>query len=703
MTKPVRTKPVANKDYAYLLKDLERAESRNREKLNPDQKLSLCMIVKDEEGYLEDALASVEGVVDEIIIVDTGSTDKTVEIARKFGARVYFRAWDDDFAAARNESLKHATGQWVLIMDADERIPEGLAQNLRALLIPTEQPISYLTYIKNYMRESDESSILGHYVVRLFRKTPETRFFGAIHEQLYPNWGHVTIPEDSFHLLHLGYGDLKKKEGKIKNRNTPLIQKALEQAKGNNQSLYSFYAYYMGSGMSDPKEMMHWMKESIETCPDPVNTPHVQVAYLELLKAYYYARDYAGGIAAAKEGLSKVPSLNRYPDFLESFGVLLTANKQFEEALVQFSEVLSLVQSKTNEDQLFFTMQSSRIGSWGTLFNMMLAANAIPDRERAEAFAKQALEAYPDQDKSPLVDRIDGVLGASHITEELFENLEKDAKLESYQAKILSNHYLKQEKPFEAIMLQSQQHDLDHVIRNGSLLAEQYIDHQRLDLARKTFEGLLSLDENNLDAQLGLYFLECHEHEKQPDPQKIDAFFEKSKAVGDYAAVGRTSLRLGLIDHAQKSFEKLADFPSHYYESQLQLALIEQERGAVEAAMLRLKDLLTFDPERVDSYVQLGNILVMYGQFEQAQELFQQAIILEQGNWYYYYGLALALAGQEHFQKAENSLAMSARLSPNQGNVINLYYLIQDAKKDQEASAEANSDVMIAEDTEASV
>lgn len=678
---------MTNKDYAYLLKDLERAESRNREKLNPDQKLSLCMIVKDEEQYLEAALASVQGVVDEIVIVDTGSTDKTVEIARKFGARVYFKAWDNDFAAARNESLKHATGQWVLIMDADERIPEEIAQNLRALLIPTEQPISYLTYIKNYMRESDESSILGHYVTRVFRKTPETRFFGAIHEQLYPNWGHVTIPEDSFHLIHLGYGDLKKKEGKINERNNPLIEKALEQAKGNNQSLYSFYAYYMGSGMRDPKEMKHWMTESIETCPDPVNTPHVQVAYLELLKAYYYSRDFAGGIAAAEEGLAKIPALKKYPDFLENFGILLTANRQFEEALAKYSEVLALVKAKDNEEQMFFTLQTSRIGSWGTLFNMMLAASAIPDRERAEDYAKQTLASYPDPDKSPIIDRIDHILGASSITEDFFENLAEESKSESYQAKILSNHYLKQEKPFEAIVLQSQLHDLEHVIRNASLLAQQYIEHQRLDLARKTFEGLLSLAEHSLDARLGLYYINCQEEESQPDLQTIDAFFDEAETADDYATLGRFCLLLGLMDKAQQSFEKLAGFESFFYESQLQLALIEQERGAVDAALLRLRDLLAQEPERVDAYVQLANILVMYGQFEQAEQLFHQAIGLEQGNWYYYYGLALALAGQELFEKAEHALALSARLSPNQGNVISLYYLIQDAKKTQEAEA----------------
>src|SRR6185369_15137649 len=82
-------------------------------------------IVKDETARLAACLESVSGTVDEIVIVDTGSTDDTVELARARGARVVSWAWRDDFAAARNESLRHARGDWVLVLDADERLALG--------------------------------------------------------------------------------------------------------------------------------------------------------------------------------------------------------------------------------------------------------------------------------------------------------------------------------------------------------------------------------------------------------------------------------------------------------------------------------------------------------------------------------------------------------------------------------------------------
>jgi len=112
--------------------------------------VSLCMIVKNEEAYLADCLASAKPFVDEMVIVDTGSTDRTVEIAQRFGANVFHFPWCDDFAAARNESLRHASGDWILEVDADERVPPELAQEIRAA-IETAAPGHFLLPFDNYI------------------------------------------------------------------------------------------------------------------------------------------------------------------------------------------------------------------------------------------------------------------------------------------------------------------------------------------------------------------------------------------------------------------------------------------------------------------------------------------------------------------------------------------------------------------------
>ena len=107
--------------------------------------------------------------------------------------------------------------------------------------------------------------------------------------------------------------------------------------------------------------------------------------------------------------------------------------------------MLALAENKDDDSQVFFTVQSSRIGSWGTWFNMLLAANGLKDQEQAEQYAQKALETYPDKDKSPIIDRIDRVMGESSISESFFEEMAEDVKQDADHAKMLSNHYLKQE------------------------------------------------------------------------------------------------------------------------------------------------------------------------------------------------------------------------------------------------------------------
>jgi Flp pilus assembly protein TadD len=117
-------------------------------------RLSLCMIVKDEELLLEQALESVRQVVDEIVVVDTGSTDRSREIATRRGARVLEHAWDGTFAAARNAYLREARGEWVLVLDGDERMAARDAAKLRRL-IENDDKAGYRFLVHNYTRTLD--------------------------------------------------------------------------------------------------------------------------------------------------------------------------------------------------------------------------------------------------------------------------------------------------------------------------------------------------------------------------------------------------------------------------------------------------------------------------------------------------------------------------------------------------------------------
>lgn len=170
--------------------------------------LSLCMLVKDEEATLPRCLSSVQAVVDEMIVLDTGSTDHTREVAAGLGARVYSFEWCNDFAIARNEALNYAHGNWILVLDADEVLVPAIIPSLQQLLQKEE------ILLVNLLRQEVGATQSPYSLVsRLFRNHPQIRFSRPYHAliddsverllQQEPGWHIVSLPEVA--ILHEGY------------------------------------------------------------------------------------------------------------------------------------------------------------------------------------------------------------------------------------------------------------------------------------------------------------------------------------------------------------------------------------------------------------------------------------------------------------------------------------------------------------------
>ncbi|MBK4732315.1 tetratricopeptide repeat protein [Oxynema sp. CENA135] len=139
-------------------------------------KLSLCAIVKDEEACIGRCLDSVKEVVDQIVILDTGSRDRTVEIARDYGAQIEHYQWNDDFAAARNAALQYVTGDWVLVLDADEILHPEIVPQLQEAIASDRHLAINLVRQEIGAKQSPYSL-----VSRLFRPLPEIRFSRPYH------------------------------------------------------------------------------------------------------------------------------------------------------------------------------------------------------------------------------------------------------------------------------------------------------------------------------------------------------------------------------------------------------------------------------------------------------------------------------------------------------------------------------------------
>jgi glycosyltransferase involved in cell wall biosynthesis/Tfp pilus assembly protein PilF len=193
-------------------------------------RLSICMIAKNEERFLGRCLESVRGLADQIVLVDTGSTDRTVEIAREHGAEVHFRAWDNHFSNARNEALRHATGDWILVLDADEELLPDQHETLRSHL-REDGVIAWRLPLTDVGRENEGVS----QVPRLFRNAPALFYVSRVHEQVYASletrrqqWG-LDNRFGQARLLHHGYqAEVVKSRDKV-NRNLRLLELANEE------------------------------------------------------------------------------------------------------------------------------------------------------------------------------------------------------------------------------------------------------------------------------------------------------------------------------------------------------------------------------------------------------------------------------------------------------------------------------------------
>src|SRR3990170_9028860 len=115
-------------------KIIEFTKHQNKMEYIRSPNISACMIVKNEEEFLPNCLNSIKAAVDEIIVVDTGSADDTVNIAKNFGAKVYHHPWNDSFSEARNHCLNYASGDWILQIDADEELEQADIPKLRLVI-----------------------------------------------------------------------------------------------------------------------------------------------------------------------------------------------------------------------------------------------------------------------------------------------------------------------------------------------------------------------------------------------------------------------------------------------------------------------------------------------------------------------------------------------------------------------------------------
>jgi glycosyltransferase involved in cell wall biosynthesis/tetratricopeptide (TPR) repeat protein len=269
--------------------------------------LSVCLIVRDEEARLGACLESVRDVADEIVVVDTGSVDATREVARAAGARVFDAPWTDDWAAARNVSLDQARGDWILVIDADQKLDPGSHRELRRL-IQHEARVGYLLRQLNYLDETGAATVVEHLTVRLFPRHRTIRYAGRIHEQV------VSLdPEAPLELLgcgvvvhHDGYRRPAQRRAKAE-RDLPILERLAAEQPADPFGAYNLGATYLLLGRAADAERA--LRRAIALGGEPTESVpgHVLWARVLLANALLEQDRPADAAAACRELLGRVP------------------------------------------------------------------------------------------------------------------------------------------------------------------------------------------------------------------------------------------------------------------------------------------------------------------------------------------------------------------------------------------------------------
>jgi len=281
--------------------------------------VSLCMITKDEEQFVARCLTSVRSMVDEIIVADTGSSDRTREIARRFGARIFDVQWTNDFAAARNQAIAKASGQWIFALDADEVISERDGAALRNLVEnPSGNPVAYSFTTRNYTLDTHQVGWVankGDYKeeqagtgwvptqkVRLFPNREDIRYAYAVHEMVEPAIARagVIIRKCGIPIHH--YGPLKgdRQQGKME-AYYRLGQKKVDRTGANPVALYEL-AVQAGILGKFTQAIALWEKFL-------ALKPQVPEAYVHLGTAYFQCNDYVRAQQAAVKAMALAPQM----------------------------------------------------------------------------------------------------------------------------------------------------------------------------------------------------------------------------------------------------------------------------------------------------------------------------------------------------------------------------------------------------------
>ncbi|AGB19836.1 glycosyltransferase [Thermoanaerobacterium thermosaccharolyticum] len=619
--------------------------------------LSLCLITKDEEKNIARCINSVKDIVDEIVVVDTGSKDKTVEIAKSFGEKVKVinAKWEDDFSKARNTAIENATSDWILFLDADEEIKKEDVEKIKPLLYD-DTVEAYMFKFINYSGASVSSGLSEiHYNFRLFRNNGKLKYVYPIHENL------KNIEEDrapifknaDVTILHYGYLSEIRIEKNKTQRYIDMISKYLAKHPNDKFQQGNLAVEYYNAGEYN-KALKHLLIATKSMNLNSYATPRL---FRYLIMTYIALKEYDTALRVINDAKRYYEDI---PDYKYLEGTIYFNQKRYEKALEIFKECALMGEYKGQ----FVTMGGT--GSYRAKYMIGQCYEKLGKLNDAVKEYMEILKQYPNY---------------------------QDVFIKVFDM------FVRNEKP-EDVYEFFRKHVNTKVPLNYIVVARQYINIGKYDIAKQYIDSI-DIDLEGLNNLRGIIYMGLKDYENAIKHFEME--YGKAKEEANYREA-LCYIILKDIDKAKDLLWKITDSS----DKKLYMTIVGEMKvkfDEVKDSFFNLLDLLIklkeFDlyNEVLNLYVGLftreeyeryGQMMINNGLDDLAVEAYIKAADLNSQNTEVYKYLGQKAYDQNMFNEALSIVGRAYNIDKTDVDIYRLIYKIYKALGQDESADEVN-------------
>ncbi len=601
-----------------------------RNAYQPKPGVSVCMIVKNEEKMLDRCLSSVKGFADEIIVVDTGSTDSTVQIAESHGAKVCHHEWEDDFSKARNQSLQYATKEWIFILDADEELNRDDFPLLQELM---EQEKYDLVSINVY-NVGPEGTVISSFLpsIRMFRRETGAYYHGSVHNQLKFDEDKYRVVRANVRLKHYGYGlDPESMKRKVA-RSKALLKKQVAEEPDNFFAHFNLAQLYRGESTHPDadqcKKIIKHASVVVENAdPYKRGQRHLHLMSLhQLATAYFYLDDYDKAIEVCKK------AIEYKSDFLDpiiTLGHIYSRKRELDEARSWFMKYLDALEkfdeSEETDQIILLNLRSKHIAYYG----LALISEYEGKPGEASSWFRKCLEEDPDYlDARFRSGRIEYNQGN---TQDALNHLKTEVRVkpDNWAAYYIIGEIYTRMKQYdsaeEAYLVAFKNCDDEPNLLYS--LARLYFETNRPEEAMKFLDMIREKSSDFIQAyrlagdisfQFGKYREACAAY--------TNFVIRKPNDLEAWNNLGNSHFKLEEFEQAKKCYEKVIELDTSYGLAYRNLAVCETRLNNFENAYAILTDYLKLAGDDYNLMVMAAEIAAHLQKFEEAIRYIEKAL-----------------------------------------------------------------------------